>query len=138
MSPLYVVGDKGFSAAEERHEQLRAIRGLRCYLAGIARRERRLELRLPVPGFVMPMREFVDSNGVSWRVWNTFPSSRTTLSGEFEHGWLTFESTAGLRRLAPIPANWDSAAPDRLELMCRAAVEVPRRTGPADLEAEAE
>jgi hypothetical protein len=75
------------------------------------------------------MLEFVDSNGVTWRVWNTVPSVRT-LSGEFERGWLTFESPTELRRLAPVPTNWESAGPERLELMCRAASEVPRRTGP--------
>ena len=79
----------------------------------------------------MPILEFVDSSGVAWRVWNTVPSARTTLSGEFERGWLTFESPSGLRRLAPVPADWDSAEPDKLELLCRAATEVPRRTGPA-------
>jgi hypothetical protein len=76
----------------------------------------------------MPMLEFVDSNGVTWRVWNTVPTARTSLSGEFERGWLTFESGATLKRLAPIPPDWEMSRPDRLELMCRAAVEVPRRT----------
>ena len=78
----------------------------------------------------MPILEFVDSNGVTWRVWNTVPSARTTLSGEFERGWLTFESPLGLKRLAPVPAGWEEATAEKLELMCRAANEVPRRTGP--------
>lgn len=77
----------------------------------------------------MPILEFIDSTGVAWRVWNTVPSARTTLSGEFERGWLTFESAAGLRRLAPVPQGWERAQADKLELMCRAASEVPRRTG---------
>ena len=76
----------------------------------------------------MPILEFVDSNGVTWRVWNTIPTTRTSLSGEFDRGWLTFESSAGLKRLAPVPPNWEAAKPDRLELMCRAAADVPRRT----------
>jgi hypothetical protein len=87
----------------------------------------------------MPMLEFVDSNGVTWRVWNTVPMARTSLSGEYERGWLTFESVKGLRRLAPVPANWEAATPERLELMCRAAIEVPRRTRPvADTESDLE
>jgi hypothetical protein len=77
----------------------------------------------------MPILEFVDSTGVKWRVWNTVPSSRASLSGEFEQGWLTFESDLARRRLAPIPTNWETAAPDRLELMCRAAIDAPRRSG---------
>jgi hypothetical protein len=76
----------------------------------------------------MAILEFIDSNGVNWRVWNTVPSSRATLSGEFESGWLTFESPAGRKRLAPVPPNWETATPDRLELMCRAATDVVRRT----------
>jgi hypothetical protein len=79
----------------------------------------------------MPIIEFIDSDGVTWRVWNTVPSARTTLSGEFERGWLTFESPVGLKRLAPVPPSWEESSPEKLELMCRAANEVPRRTGPA-------
>jgi hypothetical protein len=79
----------------------------------------------------MPMLEFLDSNGVTWRVWNTVPMARSSLSGEFERGWLTFESATTLKRLAPVPPNWETSTSDRLELMCRAAVEVPRRTRPA-------
>ncbi len=78
----------------------------------------------------MPILEFVDSNGVSWRVWNTVPSTRTGVSGEFEGGWLTFESEIGRKRLVPVPPNWESAPPERLELMCRAATDVARRSKP--------
>jgi hypothetical protein len=100
---------------------------------------RTVEPRLPQAPHVMPMLEFIDSNGVTWRVWNTVPTARTSLSGEFERGWLTFESAAALKRLAPVPPNWEASPPDRLELMCRAAVEVARRTRPeSDAEAKAE
>jgi hypothetical protein len=78
----------------------------------------------------MPIIEFVDSSGVTWRVWRTIPTSRTSLSGEFENGWLTFESPTGRKRLTPVPSNWETASPDRLELMCRAATEVARRSKP--------
>jgi hypothetical protein len=80
----------------------------------------------------MPVLEFVDANGVRWRVWNTVPTRRTSLGGEFDRGWLTFESATQRRRLAPIPRNWESATPERLELMCRAATEVARRTRDPD------
>jgi hypothetical protein len=73
------------------------------------------------------MLEFTDSNGVTWRVWNTVPSTRATLSGEYEKGWLTFESPLSRRRLAPVPTEWEVAPPDRLELMCRAASDVLTR-----------
>jgi len=87
----------------------------------------------------MPIIEFMDSSGVTWRVWQTVPTSRTSVSGEFENGWLTFESPTGRKRLAPVPANWDAASPDRLELMCRAATDVARRSKPVpDASGEAE
>jgi len=78
----------------------------------------------------MPIIEFVDSNGVTWRVWRTVPTSRTSVSGEFENGWLTFESPSGRRRLVPVPSDWDAAPPERLELMCRAATDVAQRSKP--------
>ena len=79
----------------------------------------------------MAYREFLDSNGVSWRVWSTVPSAGSRLRGGFDQGWLTFERTgadrmAPLRRLVPIPADWEDAPDERLELMCRAAEEVIR------------
>jgi hypothetical protein len=76
----------------------------------------------------MPVREFVDSSGVKWRVWNTRPSRGEMLSGEFEHGWLTFESATSLRRCTPIPPDWESASIERLEMMCRGATETRRQS----------
>src|SRR5215217_5534613 len=78
----------------------------------------------------MSSREFVDSRGVSWRVWSTVPAGGAVRATKFIDGWLTFESSDSLRRLAPLPPNWVDAQVDRLELMCRAAQEVPRHTGP--------
>ena len=79
----------------------------------------------------MAYREFVDSKGQSWRAWSTVPSLGSRLRGGFDQGWLTFERTTGdsnqpLRRLVPIPADWESASDERLELMCRSAEEVAR------------
>lgn len=78
----------------------------------------------------MASRNFEDSRGVSWRVWATVPVQAAVLSSQFAGGWLTFENDAVLRRLAPIPPDWEQVAPERLELYCRVAEEVPRHTGP--------
>ena len=79
----------------------------------------------------MPSREFQDGKGIEWRVWNTVPISGAVINSGFDKGWLTFESTDGaLRRLAPIPSGWESLPPERLDLLCRTAADVPRHTGP--------
>jgi hypothetical protein len=78
----------------------------------------------------MASREFVDSKGVTWRVWSTIPTGGSVRVTKFVDGWLTFESAEALRRLAPPPSHWQDASIERLELMCKAAQEVPRHTGP--------
>ena len=78
----------------------------------------------------MASREFVDSDGVEWRVWSTIPSGTSVRVSRFAGGWLTFECATSLRRLAPMPLRWELANDERLELMCRAASEVRRHTGP--------
>ena len=80
----------------------------------------------------MAYREFVDSKGVSWRVWSTIPTPVSRLGGGFDQGWLTFQRTSPenpakafpLRRLVPIPGDWEGASPNRLELLCLSAEEV--------------
>jgi hypothetical protein len=75
----------------------------------------------------MPIREFTDANGVLWKVWNTIPIA-TGVAGSMQHGWLTFASSVERRRLAPIPAGWEDAAPDRLCRYCDEAERMARTT----------
>lgn len=91
----------------------------------------------------MASRNFIDSNGVTWRVWSTIPDGVNLLGDDYGRGWLTFESEGALRRLVPIPSDWEQVPQPRLELYCRVANEVPRHTGPfarlrmdADMRAE--
>jgi hypothetical protein len=81
----------------------------------------------------MPIREFTDSTGASWVVWSTLPSLGG-LPVEMRGGWLTFESAQSRRRLMPIPPSWEEVPTARLELLCRAAIEV-RRTPSSGFEA---
>lgn len=79
----------------------------------------------------MAYREFLDSNGQSWRVWSTVPSAATRLRGGFGQGWLTFERTSSdaksqLKRLVPIPPDWETSSEEELDEMCRAAEAVLR------------
>ena len=84
----------------------------------------------------MPIREFTDSLGTRWLVWSTVPSPSNAngVLGSMRDGWLTFDSADGRRRLIPIPAGWEEAPSEKLQLMCRAA-EAVRRTPPNGLEA---
>lgn len=85
----------------------------------------------------MAYREFRDSAGVSWKVWDTYPTRPETMEPEWRQGWLTFQSGAVRRRLAPIPSNWADAAQSRLELMCKAAEASRRDTPPSGTESSA-
>ena len=79
----------------------------------------------------MANRDFKDANGVIWHVWNTVPVSGAVINPGFDKGWLTFECADGaLRRLAPIPVDWETVSGERLDLFCRSATPVPRHTGP--------
>lgn len=80
----------------------------------------------------MASREFVDSTGEHWLVWDTRPTTRARLSPDYETGWLTFECGRQLRRLAPTPPGWESLADRELERLCRSATPVARRrSGPS-------
>lgn len=81
----------------------------------------------------MAIREFTDSAGVWWRVWPTIPREDAVYDEHLRSGWLTFESAATRKRLAPIPDGWDETPSDRLELLCRAADVVRRASGSAVL-----
>ena len=77
----------------------------------------------------MAYREFTDSAGTAWRAWDTLPLAASALrkvQPALAAGWLTFESSLGKRRLAPIPLGWERASVEQLESWCRAASAVPR------------
>ena len=82
----------------------------------------------------MAVREFTDSRGVEWRVWDVTPSSMHPVTrGEdymanLQDGWLVFESGKEKRRLeAPYPGDWIKFQLRDLEELCRRASLVVRR-----------
>ena len=83
----------------------------------------------------MQQREFTDPNGVTWQVRATFPAENvaSTLPESFARGWLTFESSEGaVRRLAPIPEEWESCSEGRILLLSRLATPArPRSDTPS-------
>jgi hypothetical protein len=80
----------------------------------------------------MATREFVDSVGERWLVWDTRPTTAARLTPQFQTGWLTFESRRQLRRLAPAPHEWHDLADHHLERLCREATPVTRRRAAPD------
>jgi len=78
------------------------------------------------------MRHFRDEAGVDWKVFLTARGSDAvsrehSLPEAFREGWLVFESQREKRRLAPIPANWESLSDQALAALCtRAVTQTPR------------
>src|SRR5438270_13815098 len=72
------------------------------------------------------MRQFRDEAGVDWQVSLT-PRGSDAVSREhflpeaYREGWLVFESTHEKRRLAPVPADWETLPFERLIALCRSA-----------------
>jgi len=76
----------------------------------------------------MASREFTDSEGVVWRVWDVTPAHLHPITRAEEYmepwagGWLAFESAREKRRLvAPYPSRWVEYDVAQLELLLKAA-----------------
>jgi hypothetical protein len=101
----------------------------------------------------MAHRDYIDSEGVSWQVWEVIPQSverrklrerrvaprdandrrlrhelRLRLSDGEAQGWLVFESHGVKKRLRPIPESWSLASSVELESMSARAKFAPRPT----------
>ena len=84
----------------------------------------------------MAVREFTDSRGREWRVWEVVPESinaRTKeedfLASMYITGWLVFETKEedDKRRLYPVPARWTELPVAELEVLLQKAEIVPPR-----------
>ena len=82
----------------------------------------------------MPSREFTDSNGTVWRVWDVTPVHLHPVTRAEEYmepwagGWLAFECRTEKRRLAaPYPSRWTEFDIKQLESLCNAAEAVGAR-----------
>ena len=79
------------------------------------------------------LREFTDSEGNDWRVWEVNPliHDRVVRSGiarrflKVPDSWLCFQSGTDRRRLTPVPFEWETCAVDRLEYFCNQAEVAP-------------
>jgi hypothetical protein len=77
-------------------------------------------------------RVFDDIRGRRWHAFAVRASDEMTeragLPESFRQGWLVFESGDELRRVAPIPENWEEFSTEELRLRCHNAVGARRRT----------
>lgn len=76
-------------------------------------------------------RVFDDIRGTRWHTFAVHGSEATVeragLPEAFRHGWLVFESSDEVRRVAPIPAKWEELSIDELRQLCYSAAGAPRR-----------
>ena len=92
----------------------------------------------------MAHRQFIDSAGQTWDVWDVHPTTASrALNQLYPHqapaaetpchavapgladGWLCFGLGAERRRLAPVPADWETMAAPDLERLRDCAARVP-------------
>jgi hypothetical protein len=74
------------------------------------------------------MRTFRDGAGIEWTVFEVRRSNEESnwayLPRGFRSGWLCFESSAGKRRLSPVPDGWKMLEENDLERMLKRAAPV--------------
>jgi hypothetical protein len=87
----------------------------------------------------MPVREFVDSNGVEWRAWEVTPDAlypptrgEDYLADCYQLGWIVLETKSGDRRVrvCPIPRNWQQFDDAQLEALLEAGEALPATAPP--------
>ena len=76
-------------------------------------------------------RVFDDYRGKRWHAFAVHPSAataeRSSLPESYRHGWLSFEASDEMRRVAPIPDRWESLSIDDLRHLCAGAAPTPKR-----------
>ena len=80
----------------------------------------------------MGYREFVDGDGVEWRVWETRPRTGANVRPALAAGWVSFESGETRRRLTPVPEGWDGGSDEDLRDLLGQATEVAEVETDAD------
>lgn len=76
----------------------------------------------------MALRNF-RHQGMEWTVWDTHPETTplgSRVAAGYDQGWLTFESEAEKRRLAPVPAEWFELPEGQLAALLERAAPVRR------------
>lgn len=81
-------------------------------------------------------RVFDDIRGKRWCAYAVHPSdptaARVALPEAFREGWLSFESSDEMRRVAPIPVGWEELPVEDLRQLCYKAPSTPKRVNVVD------
>ncbi|HEX4934991.1 MAG TPA: hypothetical protein VFV33_17515 [Gemmatimonadaceae bacterium] len=100
----------------------------------VSLRKRRHERATQSPSARESIREFTDRDGRAWRVWAVTPTrsrgaKRESNLGEFEQGWLAFETLDEhlRKRLPHYPADWLTMSDEKLQDLLGLALEAPTR-----------
>jgi hypothetical protein len=122
--------DEAFAAASQAAKEAVSLR-LRTDQAKEQAAEREAEAG---PRTSPAHRVFNDVQGNQWHAFAVKGSSameeRRALPEAFRRGWLVFESNDELRRLAPVPDNWEELSVDALRGLCQRALAARRRGAP--------
>jgi hypothetical protein len=79
----------------------------------------------------MAFLEITDGSGRRWQIWDTYPQvskGRGVVREGFAGGWLTFETEHEKRRLAPVPAGWETRSTAELLLLLEESEPARRAT----------
>lgn len=120
--------DEAFAAASQAAKEAVSMR-LRTDRAKEQAAEREAEAG---PRTSPAHRVFDDARGNHWHAFavksSTAIEERRALPEAFRRGWLVFESGDEIRRLAPVPENWEELPVEALRDLCQRA-SVSRRRG---------
>jgi hypothetical protein len=86
-------------------------------------------------------RVFEDYKGTRWHAFAVYPAYANTepasLPAAYREGWLAFRSETEMRRVAPLPLNWNELSIEELRELCHKAQSSTKRTQSADRTAQA-
>ena len=90
--------------------------------------------QLDAPDHVASHRVFEDFCGNRWHAFAVYPedanSEPTALPEAYRKGWLAFRSEQEVRRVAPLPSNWNELSIDELRELCHKAAVAPKKAPP--------
>src|SRR5688572_8314884 len=89
---------------------------------------------------IAQQRVFEDYKGIRWHAFAVYPAYANTepasLPAAYRQGWLAFRSETEMRRVAPLPPNWNELSIEELRELCHRAQSTPTRSQSTDTTAQ--